>query len=160
MYFLILVIVGELIYFSYSYGWYETGFLEEVVIKTDHYEFHPAKRLWDWIELLIIPIVLSLIAYFLYRSEKKRQELSALRRYKIQLNIAEERSQDRAMTQYFEKMTELILERNLKNAGEDSDVSVIARTMTHILLIRLNKKRKAMVIKYLYKAGLLNLVKN
>ena len=158
-FFLILFIVGELIYFSYVKSWQETSFTEEVVIRSDQYETLPPKRLWDWMDLLVIPVALGLIAYFLYRSEKRRQELMALKKLRMEMSMADERSQELALTKYFEKMTELILERDLKNADEDSDVNIVAKTLTHVLLIRLNKRRKAMVVKYLYKTGLLTLMK-
>jgi len=158
-FFLVLFIVGELIYFSYVRGWHQAGILEETIANTNENELMFARRLWNWVDLLIIPFTLGLIAVFLYRAEVQRQEKLARRTAKMKLNIADERNQDLALTHYFDRMNELILDRNLKNAPDDSDVTMLAKTLTHVLLLRVDKRRKAIVIKYLYKTGLINLMK-
>ena len=50
---LVLAVVSILIWQGYSQNW--TGF-QAYIDSTG--EYHPAKTLWDWIELLIIPVVL------------------------------------------------------------------------------------------------------
>lgn len=93
------------------------------------------KTLWDWMELLVIPIVLAVGAFYFNRQER-RNELKiaedrhkndlakeeerrkndiaiAEERRKVDLEIADLRNQEAALQNYLDKMNELILEKGL-----------------------------------------------
>ena len=103
-----------------------------------------AKTLWDWLDLLVIPIFLALAAWWLQRAENKRtQELEA------------DRQQQTSLDSYFDFMTELLSNNNLQTADKDRYRS-IARTRTIALLRLLDGERKSQVLQFLYESELIN----
>lgn len=67
-------LISLFVYQRYFLGWVKwsdiTGFADYIDASGG---FHPAKTIWDWLELLIIPIVLAIgVAYFNY-AEKNRE---------------------------------------------------------------------------------------
>src|SRR5215211_3895647 len=61
------------------------------------------KTLWEWMELLIIPLVLGIGAFYLNRSERA-----------VEREIAEDRQRETALQAYFDRMAELLLKENLR----------------------------------------------
>ncbi len=60
------------------------------------------KTLWDLMQLLIIPAILAVGAYWLNESARKREQA-----------VTEQRAQETALQTYFNKMTELLIKENL-----------------------------------------------
>jgi ABC-type nickel/cobalt efflux system permease component RcnA len=82
------------------------------------------KSAWDWLELLIIPIVLGAGALWFNRQERRAQNDLETRRQeseqalareerKNNREIAEDRARDDALRSYFDRMSELLLDKNL-----------------------------------------------
>ena len=101
------------------------------------------KTLWDWMELLIIPLVLAGGGFYLNRLEHNTDH-----------EIAVDRQKEQALQTYLDHMADLLLKENLRNS-ENEEVRNVARTRTLTVLRGLDKKRKAIVLKYLYDAGLI-----
>lgn len=78
-----------------------------------------AKTLWDWMELLIVPIGLAMIA--IWFNQKRRD---------TELEIASDRLRGEALQLYFDRMSDLLLEHNLYKADKNNDVRFIARART------------------------------
>jgi hypothetical protein len=57
------------------------------------------KSLWDWLDLLIIPVVLAVGGYLFTRSENRRAQ-----------RIEEQRAQESALEAYLEQVTPLVRE--------------------------------------------------
>jgi hypothetical protein len=74
-----------------------TGLGPYTTPKLPDQEFHPPKTLWDWMQLLIIPIVLAIGGYWLNRSERRNERQIAERRTLEERRIAQDRSQEAAL---------------------------------------------------------------
>src|SRR5258708_11557189 len=103
------------------------------------------KTLWDWLQLLIIPLALAIIAILFNRSERKNEQ-----------RIASDNQQKAALQEYIKELSELLLERNLRKSDKDAEVRTIARVQTLTVLPRLDSKRKRNLLLFLYDAGLIN----
>lgn len=102
------------------------------------------KTLWDWMELLIIPVFLTLGAVFLNRSERNTER-----------EIALDRQQEAALQSYLDRMADLLLIEKLRTTKK-KEVREVARIRTLTVLRGLDTKRKGLVIKFLYGAKLIN----
>jgi uncharacterized protein YjbI with pentapeptide repeats len=103
------------------------------------------KTLWDWLQLFIIPLVLAVGGY-LFNLTVSRNER----------DIARDNQQEATLQEYINKMSELLLERKLRESELGSEVRKIARVRTLTVLLRLNGSRKRSVLLFLYEAGLIN----
>lgn len=104
-----------------------------------------SKTLWDWLDLLIIPLVLAIGEYLFTRTENRTAQA-----------IAGKRAQDEALQSYIDQMSQLIIEYQLRSSGANDDVSVSARARTLTVLDRIDSNRKASLLRFLYEAGLIN----
>lgn len=95
------------------------------------------KTLWDWMDLLIIPIVLALGAFLLNRSERTAER-----------EIAKDRQRELLFQSYLDKMSEMLVENKLHTSNNKALVEV-ARSRTHSLLRELDGRRKASVVIFL-----------
>src|SRR6266487_1438676 len=106
------------------------------------------KNLWDWLQLLIIPVVL-VVGGFLLNNATSRTERE----------IALDKQREDALQAYIDSMSELLLHEKLRESGEDDAVRNIARVRTITVLPRLDGERKRNVIAFLYESGLIVKVK-
>lgn len=124
------------------------------------------KTLWDWMELLVIPVVLAVGAFYLNRSERTVERQIAERRIKedrqlaedranLEREIATDRQQEAALQAYFDRMADLLLEKKLLTT-KDKEVRDVARIRTISVLQMLDENRKGLVIKFLYEAELIS----
>jgi hypothetical protein len=113
------------------------------------------KTYWDWMELLIIPIVLAIGAWWLNKSEKEAEREIAEKNREEDRAIADERRHQATLEAYLDRMTELLLKEGLRESQEDDEVRSIARTRTLAVLRSLDGKRKGHVIQFLYESGLI-----
>jgi uncharacterized protein YjbI with pentapeptide repeats len=104
------------------------------------------KTLWNWLQLLIVPVVLALGGYLFTRSENRRNH-----------EIADESRQDNMLQAYLDQMSQLLTDKEhpLRTAPQDDDVSVVARARTITVLPRLDGGRKGSVVRFLHESGLL-----
>ena len=112
------------------------------------------KTLWDWLQLLIVPVVLSLITVVFAWQQDIRQDQIENQRAKAERELAKERAQDEALQAYLDQMSNLLLERNLRTSDEDSEVRTLARARTLTVLGRLDPSRKTAVMQFLVDADL------
>ena len=106
----------------------------------------PGKTLWDWLQLLIIPFALAIIAIFFNRSERKNEQ-----------RIASDNQQESALQDYIKEISELLLEKHLGELKPEYEaVRKIARVRTLTVLPRLDGKRKRNLLLFLYDAGLID----
>ncbi len=104
-----------------------------------------SKTLWDWLDLLIVPITLSLGAWWLDRSEKyadTRREL--------------DRQRQTILDEYLGFMTELLTKEDFITAGEiNPRYYSVVRTRTMVALKNLDGDRKGSLLQFLYEGGLI-----
>ncbi len=156
------LVVAVLVLLGYGTNW--TGFQAYTDPKGD---FHPSKTLWDWMELLIVPLVLGVGAFLLNRSEQRRQEAVATRRAKAESNSAQiraeveqnqalDRMREDRLQAYLDRMQDL-LEKGLKSSSPQSVIlRDIARTRTLTVLRGLDDERKAAVLRFLHDCELID----
>jgi len=151
---LIVAFVGLylLVEAGYAYPW--TGFGAYTPEKPDP-GYQRAKTTWDWLQLLIIPIVLAVGGFFLNRTERINAERAAEQRAKAESELAERRAQDAALQAYLDQMTELLLHEKLRTSEPDDEVRSVARARTLTVLRVLDGTRKATVLQFLCEANLI-----
>lgn len=114
------------------------------------------KKLWDWLELLIVPAVLAIGAFCLEKQADQRQQDSTNQRYEQEQRIASDRYQQETLKAYLDQMTELLLEKNLRKPEPGSEVRSIARARTLTALRELDGQRKVLLLKFLNEANLIS----
>jgi len=102
------------------------------------------KTLWDFLDLMIVPVVLAGIAIWFNKRMRDTEQ-----------RAMEERLQEDALQTYFDRMSELVLDHALYKADKESDVRFIARARTLSVLQRLDGRRKGMVLSFLYSLDLI-----
>jgi uncharacterized protein YjbI with pentapeptide repeats len=134
---------------GYSVEW--TGFRTETL---PNGEFIQGKKLWDWMELLIIPLVLAIGAFFLNHSERSVEHQIANERIELEREIAKDRQQEVAFQTYIDRMSELLLKEKLRTT-EKPEVRDVARTRTVSIMRVLDTKRSNLVIQFLREAQII-----
>ena len=117
---------------GYYFEWKWTGF--------------PKRTPWDWVDLLIVPLVLALGGYLFTRSENRATRVAT-----------EQRAQDEALQAYLDQMGQMLLdkERPLRRSKEGDEERTLARAWTLTVLEVLDASRRSRVVRFLYEALLL-----
>ena len=108
------------------------------------------KTLWDWLRLLIVPVVLGLGAYLFNRSENSRT-----------LKQADHRREEDVLQAYLDQMWKLLLDKDLlrstSKANSNSEALTAARVSTLITLERIHHHpdKKGIIVKFLSACSLL-----
>ena len=124
------------------------------------------KTLWDWMELLVVPFVLALLVFLLNKSQKdtefKIAEIrriedreSAEQRANVDRGIERDRQQQKALEDYLDRMTDLLLKNKLRVSLPSDEIRSIARTRTLTILRSLDGARKSQLIQFLYESSLI-----
>jgi hypothetical protein len=158
--FFVLVLIG-----GYKFNWTWTGF--NGTDKTD-------KTLYDWLQLLFIPVVLAVAGFWFNHREQEAAELRAenesiaaglraeaereieQQRAKTERDIAEDNQHEAALQAYIDKIAELLLEKKLRESKSEDEVRKIARIRTLTTIALLDKKRKQDVLYFLIESGLID----
>jgi len=119
---------------------------------------HREKKLWDWFELLIVPVVLAAGAVLFNWSQRRTDRRIAEERAEVDREIAENQQQDKLLQAYIDDMTHLLLEENLRKSKPEDETRTIARVRTLTVLRCLNAVRKSVLIRFLEEAGLITAV--
>jgi Pentapeptide repeats (8 copies) len=101
--------------------------------------------LWDWLKLLIVPAVIAAGGLWFNQQQKRRE-----------LETAARNANDDALRAYFDQITQLILDKDLRRTKPSSEVRVLARSRTLSLLERLEPHQKRSVLRFLCEAGLID----
>lgn len=108
------------------------------------------KTLWDWLDLLIVPIVLGVggvVGGYLFTQAENR----------IAQTVEEQRAQDATLQAYLDQMGTLLLDHCLRGSKDNAEVRDFARAQTLTALNRLDDPdRKRSVLQFLYEAILIS----
>jgi uncharacterized protein YjbI with pentapeptide repeats len=118
-------------------------------------EYQPGKSLWDWLQLLFIPAVLTLGAVWITARQNHDLEVSQ-RQYRTEREVAENNHQEAALQTYIDKMSELLLHAKLRESASSEEARTIARVLTLVVLPQVGKNRKRRVLQFLHEASLLH----
>jgi uncharacterized protein YjbI with pentapeptide repeats len=133
-----VVVVG-----GYHFGWAWTG-LGTHKEPCKNCNLQPYKTLWDWLQLLIFPIVVAAaVAGFNWVQQRREQ------------TAADERLQEAAVSTYVGVMKDLLLHENLSGSQEGTEVRRLAKTYTKAVLQQLDAQRKGFVMWFLSESNLL-----
>lgn len=122
---LVLVCVG-LIGMAYRFSWSSTGFV--------------GKTVWDWLQLLVVPLVLAFGAVVFNQANTRTER-----------QITLDKQREDLLQNYLDRMSELLLEKDLRV----KEVRNIARVRTISTLIQLDATRAGYVFAFLHEAGLM-----
>jgi type II secretory pathway pseudopilin PulG len=104
----------------------------------------------NWLELLIVPMVLVGIGLLFEMRQADRQEATE----KQQQELAEQRAQDEALQAYLNQMSQLMLERKLLETEPGTPLYTLAQARTSTVILRLDAEHNASVIRFLSDSGL------
>ena len=103
------------------------------------------KKLWDWLQLLLVPSLLAVGGWWLNKSQKLSEQ-----------KIETDRQQQKALEDYYNCMTELMLKGELFEGKKSEQSRKVARIRTLTVLGNLDADRKGQVLQFLYESELLN----
>jgi uncharacterized protein YjbI with pentapeptide repeats len=107
------------------------------------------KPLWEWLGLLIVPVVLAIGGYLFNSSQNQATQ-----------RAAERRAQNEALQAYLDQIGQLLLEKGLRSSvenggGSSGEARVLARARTLSVLRTLNPERKTNVVLFLQEASVI-----
>jgi len=70
----------------------------------------------EWLELLIVPVVLVLITVVFTWQQNAQQQKLETQRAEADRELADLRAQDEALQVYLDQMSDLLLEKNLRKS--------------------------------------------
>src|SRR5712692_6922095 len=141
---------------TYRFEWTATGFLN--------------KSLWDWLQLLIVPLVLAVVALVFQLANTRTERQIAQQRYEQDQQITKQRyEQDQQIAldkqhedllqAYLDRISELLLKESLRTSPSE-EVRNVARVRTITVLTQLNARRIGYVFTFLREAGLMSATKD
>ncbi|MGH2514144.1 MAG: hypothetical protein ACRDHP_00665, partial [Ktedonobacterales bacterium] len=133
----VLTIIG-----GYMFNWGWTGFR--------------GNTLWDWLQLLVLPIVLASGGVWLNVQQTRTNSAATTQQHQTDLQIAENQQQEAALEAYLAHMADLLLDKRLKESVPGSGTREVARARTLTVVWRIGKYRKGILLKFLYEAGLIS----
>lgn len=104
----------------------------------------PAKTLWDWMEFLIVPLFLAIIAIWFNRQQRIAEKRSEL-----------EQAHREVLDSYLESMTRFLVDHSLRESPQDGVVRGIARASTLSAIRRLDGKHRSVILQFLHETGLI-----
>jgi hypothetical protein len=111
------------------------------------------RTLWDWLQLLIVPAVLSLGALWFSAAAEEHAQQTEEARARAAQRIEAERVMDGVLRSYLDEISVLLLDRSLLEGSPA--VRNLARARTLTALGQLDGRRKGLLLGFLYEAGLI-----
>jgi uncharacterized protein YjbI with pentapeptide repeats len=145
-----LAIMSLFLWFGYTRDWMGFNYYVDSTGAQ-----HSAKTFWDWMELLLVPLVLAIGGFLFSREERRAEREAADQRAEAERGIADSRNRETTLQNYLDKMTELLLEKKLSNPKAPSVVQDIARARTVTTLRQLDVTRRNLLLGFLYQANLI-----
>jgi uncharacterized protein YjbI with pentapeptide repeats len=146
----VAAIILLLIWPGWAYQWSWTGFgpstgfprFQRISIA------YPAKTLWDWLQLmsaLLVPVAVA--AAGLWFTHQQIQTEST---------IAESRQREDALQTYIDRVSELLMDKQLGTDKSPPEARLVAQVRTTTTLGQLDRRRRNVVLRFLTTAGLIN----
>jgi uncharacterized protein YjbI with pentapeptide repeats len=130
----VVIILGHL----YNWNWDWTGFTASTNPSPTVVIYQPGKTLWDWLQLLIIPIVLAVGGYIFNVALQEREEKTTTAN-----------QEEAALQSYLKNMSELLLH---KSPSEDStekntrEKIMRAYTLTTLQLLKSPDRKRSLFL--------------
>jgi hypothetical protein len=133
----IVAIVGTFIFLrlAYFHEWRWTGLVT--------FPGYDKKTLWDWLDLLIVPVVLAIGGYLFTLSDSRRTR-----------EQADHRREEEVLQAYLNQMWQLLLDKDLRStskANNNSEALTAAWASTLTTLERIHHSdKKGIIVKFLW----------
>ncbi len=112
------------------------------------------KTIWDWMQLLIVPVMLALGAlYFNYEQGRQQREMEEGRAAR-QVAADDLRAQEERLQAYLEDMARLLIDEDLLDSAEDDESRFLARARTLAVLREAGDDQKQVVVSFLAESGI------
>ena len=141
----LLLAIAVFVYLGYHFSWRWTGF--------------PQKRLFDWIQILVIPVAIAIGTFVLNRAAKRRDDEAQQEQRESEEAIETARAEEASLQAYLDYISRLLTDpdRPLRRTHMGDNLSVVARAQTLTVLGRLeDEARKRSVLQFLQEAGLID----
>ena len=126
------------------------------VVRTEGTGFS-GNDLVDWLDLLLIPVVLALGVLVVNWATQRRQMQLARDENETDRQIAADRNNEETLRHYQDAMERLLLERKLNSPpGRASGEATIAEARTRSALRTLDPIRKGLLLQFIHEAHLIN----
>jgi hypothetical protein len=145
----VALLVAVFIVAAYRRRWEWTGFAGSAA------EGRESKTLWDWLQLLVIPLALAAVAFVLNIAQSSREQQREDQRANIAQILALDQRREDALAAYLRQMSDLLLQHKLSSPSRGR-VLTVARTFTLSVLPRLDGKRKGQVLQFLAESRLVD----
>ena len=116
------------------------------------------KMVWDWMDLLIVPIMLALITVVFTGLQNDRQQDLEAQRADRERTVEDQRSQDAALQAYLDSTSDLLLNEQgtqLVKLDPDTKAQRLIQGRTDTLLETLDSSRQVKVVLFLAQADLI-----
>lgn len=116
----------------------------------------PAKKtLWDWSQLVIIPLLLLLLGlYFTYQQNQTSLNVSNSQ-HETDTQISQDQQHETLLEGYLDHMSDLLINGHLRDSKPGDEIRIVARARTLETLFRLDPGRREAVLGFLFEAGLI-----
>ena len=151
----VVVATVAFVVLAYVRGWRWTGFVGSPA-GGDSDAVRPAKTLWDWLQLLLIPLALSAVVFVFNELQTDREHDREDRRAAAERLRVGESAREEVLRAYWQQMSRLMLDRRLLSSPKGSEVRAVARVTTLSALRRLDGERKGMIVRFLAEADLIS----
>ncbi len=115
-----------------------------------------ARTLWNWMELLAVPLFLLGSAWWLGTVLRDTSRDISSKHIEAEKSIAGERRSQDTLEAYYQDMMDMLLNSALRDAGKDANVRNAAQARTLAALRSMDGQRKGELLQFLYDAGLLS----
>jgi uncharacterized protein YjbI with pentapeptide repeats len=117
--------------------------------------FVAKKSLWDFLDLLIVPLALAIIGFGFAAQQQARQTQIENQRDERAQAVEDQRAQNVALQAYLDQMNHLMLEEGLLGSKEGETVFTLAKARTTTALAQLGGEHNQAVTRFLSESGLL-----
>jgi hypothetical protein len=103
-----VVVVGLLVVLGYGQEW--TGFGRSVEQVGDNRDLRRAKTLWDWLQLLVVPVALAILGFWFNRVQREQELARQESQRRLELDRQEAQRQRELQSQEAQRERELEVE--------------------------------------------------
>lgn len=113
------------------------------------------KTIWDWTELLLLPLILAGGVLLLTISRRQSERERSVKTAFVEWEIASDQQKEEAIQAYFDRISDLLLKDKLSKFSPE-EVKTVARIRTLTVLRGLDPRRKGRVLMFLKDSGLID----
>jgi uncharacterized protein YjbI with pentapeptide repeats len=114
------------------------------------------KTLWDWLQLLLVPVILLAGILWLGIQQQQDNQQFVQQQRATTTSIAAQQQQDALLANYQDQIADMMLHDNLLKAQTISLVSQVAQVRTLSVFRQANPASKALLMRFLYDTNLIN----